>query len=1160
MAFIMSYRTISYPKSWFHDSLRYWEHLFSRSAISKLGKIVSKVGKSYCWTWLLCAATLFSSVSVRATTTISFKLDEPCRTSAGIYKTDGTLVRTLWSNVRYYAAGTYKSTWDGKDDSGNLVSSGTYVVKVLQHNVKYIWDGAVGNTSAETYGAHTYAAYGTMEDLAIVSSNAFFCFGANEQNFQFRGFYTNDPTRVAYQWYWNGPANSIQNYPGSGTRLWNWITTDGNLLYFACDSTYTSANAYGAAGCIVASYVTNQNYYPFANGIGVPDQGNRTIPYGLVVGTQPGLSGLAVQSNGNILAVAVAPDNKIYLLNKSTGAASSPSSIGLNAPGRMSFDVSGNLWVCNSNSVVCYTNMNGTPAAGLIITAGLSSPLAVAANDPLNPNLVLVADGGSSQQLKAFDTNGTSLWTYGQAGGYSSNGPVVTTNKFWFSKFGVPDTFVSFAPDGSFWVGDGENNRTLHFDINQNYIEQIMQQPVSYSLGADQNNPSRVFNNFLEFAVDYTKPMANGGWVLVKNWKANVGTAYTSLGTLAGLSSVFTLTNGRTYGLLNNTDWFSLQNKNLKELVELTSTGLRFTGIAPCSNNIVGQYNNLGPDGSAYGDVGGSATFYKAQLSGFDGSNNPQWGAITTLASASAGAGDPTTGGANRYATVAISANNDVISFKSSVNGGMHLGGVPVGGSAWQWKSSPTGTLNGDGHFETNSVTYAGGDVQTIDHNIVYGYHGEFFRGQAQACQHLHFYDDGLFIGEFGETWLGYTPLSRAPASAGNGFGPVMVKTNDEYYCYENDEGGHGLQRWHLANARNIREATGTGLLNGTITLTNPIVSFPTVLTGTSADQGCRLSWNAVSGAILYNVYYSLNNGGPYLTLAGGTGSTNYAVNGLTDGVTYYFVVKAVVNGVESPASEQININPFDTSKNVIATGLLVDDMVGHNLTLTNISANVSSNFPVFIGMGRYCGSIDYEQMGNEGFTYLKQPQIGSRGYLFYGFNGSGTVVSNLAPGFVITNSGWGYANYIIRDMVLDGAMDNTSSSGDINYTWAIYPNPTGYIYVHPSDTNYHVLTITSPSESTSARTYSMTLTATNGDAATYAVNEMASMPAATKVAGLEMNGACITMQWFFRGDSTLTASNNIGRATVQALYLDDVPAAISSTPNPPGLLQIISK
>jgi len=68
------------------------------------------------------------------------------------------------------------------------------------------------------------------------------------------------------------------------------------------------------------------------------------------------------------------------------------------------------------------------------------------------------------------------------------------------------------------WVGDGGNHRSLHFSAALNYLEQIMYQPHSYIACVDQNNPARVFNQFLEFSVDYTKPLAQS-WTLVNNGK-----------------------------------------------------------------------------------------------------------------------------------------------------------------------------------------------------------------------------------------------------------------------------------------------------------------------------------------------------------------------------------------------------------------------------------------------------------------------------------------------------------------------------------------------------------------------------------------------------------------------------------------------------------------
>ena len=98
--------------------------------------------------WLLCAARAMHAQA----TTFSFTLDEPCKTSAGVFATDGTLVRTLWSKTRYYAPGTYSAVWDGLDDHSNAVPAGVYQVKLLQHNTEYAWDGVIGNTSEAISG------------------------------------------------------------------------------------------------------------------------------------------------------------------------------------------------------------------------------------------------------------------------------------------------------------------------------------------------------------------------------------------------------------------------------------------------------------------------------------------------------------------------------------------------------------------------------------------------------------------------------------------------------------------------------------------------------------------------------------------------------------------------------------------------------------------------------------------------------------------------------------------------------------------------------------------------------------------------------------------------------------------------------------------------
>jgi len=66
----------------------------------------------------------------------------------------------------------------------------------------------------------------------------------------------------------------------------------------------------------------------------------------------------------------------------------------------------------------------------------------------------------------------------------------------------------------------------------------------------------------------------------------------------------------------------------------------------------------------------------------------------------------------------------------------------------------------------SNGVTYGGDTLQAVDRNIIFGYHGEFFRNQGQAGQHMHFYDDGLFVANLAKPLPGTQPTKvRCPGS-----------------------------------------------------------------------------------------------------------------------------------------------------------------------------------------------------------------------------------------------------------------------------------------------------------------------------------------------------------------------------------------------------------
>ena len=419
---------------------------------------------------------------------------------------------------------------------------------------------------------------------------------------------------------------------------------------------------------------------------------------------------------------------------------------------------------------------------------------------------------------------------------------------------------------------------------------------------------------------------------------------------------------------------------------------------------------------------------------------------------------------------------------------------------------------------------------------VIYGYHGEFFRSQGQASQVMHFYDDGLFVGEFGETSIGHNSSEGAvPGFAGGNECPTLIKTGPgDYYLYNNDESGHGPQRWHFANARNILELQGMIPLNGSGTLTNLIYNFPSVVTAAPSSQSAAVKWTAVAGASSYNVYYSTLNGGPFQSFAGNATTTNLTVRGLVNGVTYYVAVAAVIGGNEGTLSEQAIVLPFDTAKNVVGTGTMTDGGQFPNLYVR--SSQMSAGLPSLIGNDRVVAMRSPRELCNNGLGNFVNKDIGSAGFVIYGFNGSGTSMVNMpSPFAVTTGSGWQQMDNLGRQFSVDGVMQSA------NPVYGLNANSSGLLTINPPDANFHYVTVYSPAKFTDPRQYTMTLTSTNGDAASYSVNDQP--------------GYSHAFQFLFKGQVNLSVSaSGSGLGTVSALFFDNSGARSSRLAPPTGL------
>ena len=87
-------------------------------------------------------------------------------------------------------------------------------------------------------------------------------------------------------------------------------------------------------------------------------------------------------------------------------------------------------------------------------------------------------------------------------------------------------------------------------------------------------------------------------------------------------------------------------------------------------------------------------------------------------------------------------------------------------------------------------------------------------------------------------------------------------------------------------------------------------VAAPAGLTARGINEQVNLSWTAPEGATGYSIKRSLSGGEPYATIATGVTETTYADMGLTNGVTYYYVVSASNSDGEGPNSTQVSATP----------------------------------------------------------------------------------------------------------------------------------------------------------------------------------------------------------------------------------------------------------
>jgi hypothetical protein len=757
----------------------------------------------------------------------TFTLPAARTTSAGVYSADGTLVRTLWRGQRF-EAGTHAASWDQRDDSGALMVGGSYTVKVAHHDVQYVWEGVIGNTSARAGAAVLHHSYRGPTSFASIPGGMLYAVGYNEGQSAINGF-TLDDTQLN-----QSPVRIVSSFVSP-----DMITADAQRVYWTNTglgmnrSTFVAANDIADNAQSVFSAGTPTCLSWMADGKTCYAAQDYKSVLDLHGDNDNPATGIAVQRSGNILAVAYGASNEIHLFDKTSGQLLRTLSVALNAGtiNQIAMSPSGDLWVLTGNAVVRYINLAGTPIVGTTILS-LTRPLAIAV-DPHDDNAVWIADGATSEQVKRFDKSGNLLQAIGVAGGYGTQ-TLVAGNRLNFTLSpGQERTTLAIDDNHAVWVLDTAVNRMLQFAADGSLGDQIAYLPCSYTTSTDAGNPTRVFANFMEYSVDYGKSLNDPkAWTLVRNWlpavPANLQVArggdpifVSANWGWTGFRTVLTMSNGRTYALLG------VQEKNA--FVELSADGsvrfIQWLRDAGAGETRIVFYEN--------GDLGWSSSdgvkqsALRLPLQGFDNSGNPVWAAAPTVlatapATLSSPADPPPTFTGVVGARFPLTSTGKVVFFNPSVDAGtgFHLGAVVQGGSTWNFQASPSGPLDGLGTFQTSkddhTLQYGGNLVHALGRDIVYGYHGEYYTDLGngkfgEANQFMHFREDGLFIGQFGVSSTRATSASQ-PGLSGNAFSSTLLRAGGKAYLYHNDESTFGgVQRWHLAGIDDIQELSAVG-------------------------------------------------------------------------------------------------------------------------------------------------------------------------------------------------------------------------------------------------------------------------------------------------------------------------------------------------------------
>ena len=167
---------------------------------------------------------------------------------------------------------------------------------------------------------------------------------------------------------------------------------------------------------------------------------------------------------------------------------------------------------CDYSDTAKLCTSGGKPTAAVTLPkAQLTTPTALS----VSPTTAEVAVGDlATSQVQIFDESGKFVKSLGTKAGCSVGGPEVSGERFfWLDGTQV---FMAHEDDGSLWVADAANLRTMHLDSAGKYLGSVDYVVASYSSTVNSEQPGRVFSNYREYEVKYSAGATplNQSWTL----------------------------------------------------------------------------------------------------------------------------------------------------------------------------------------------------------------------------------------------------------------------------------------------------------------------------------------------------------------------------------------------------------------------------------------------------------------------------------------------------------------------------------------------------------------------------------------------------------------------------------------------------------------------